>query len=249
MNIRFQQPPQGTAAEKNVPKAQNLRVPALGARLSAVAGAVRPGVTVADVGTDHAYLAVYLVNSGKNPLVTACDLRRGPLVRAQATVSACGAGDRVKLVRCDGLAGIAYADDVVIAGMGGELIANILAPCAFIKDPGVSLVLQPMTSAPELRDYLCLAGFAIKCERAAREGDKLYIIMTASYTGNTFRPDALFRMTGLLAKDPGENEKAVLLREAGKLRKAAAGLRQSVSRAAEADGKEKLARQIEALAQ
>lgn len=224
------------------------KIPKLTPRLAAVAGLVRPGATVADIGTDHAYLPVYLVNAGICPSAVACDVRRGPLMRAQMTVAAYGAGGKIKLMQCDGLSGVPRADDVVIAGMGGELIANILAPCAFIKDPTVSLTLQPMTSAPELRSFLCVSGFEIKKEIAAREGDRLYIVMTAVYTGSTFRPDRLFCLTGLLPGSRGQNERDYLLREARRLEKISQGLGNSALHSGEAVEYRSLARKIEELA-
>jgi tRNA (adenine22-N1)-methyltransferase len=224
------------------------KIPKLSPRLAAVTGLVRPGASVADIGTDHAYLPVYLVNSGICPKAEACDVRRGPLLRAQMTVAAYGAGDRVTLLLRDGLRDVPRADDVVIAGMGGELIANIIAPCEFAKDPTVSLVLQPMTSAPELRSFLCLSGFEIKREVAAREGDRLYIAMTAVYTGITFRPDKLFCLTGLLPREGGKNERDYLMKEAARLEKIAQGLKNSALHAGEAGDYDALAREIRAFA-
>jgi tRNA (adenine22-N1)-methyltransferase len=224
-------------------------LPKLTPRLKAVAGLVRLGVIVADIGTDHAYLPVYLVSKGLNPLAYACDVAEGPLLSAEQTVKRFNAFEKVKLIKADGLCGVDYADDVVIAGMGGELIAAILARCEFIINKAVSLVLQPMTAAPELRNYLCQAGFEIKKELVVREGEKLYVVISASYNGNKFIPDELFLQTGKLPQTGGEFEHEFIKRQADILIKMAEGLKKSSSRAGEAFNIEQLARDIYRLCQ
>jgi len=220
-------------------------LPKLTPRLKTVAGMVRPGGIIADIGTDHAYLPVYLVKSGLNPKVLACDISEGPLERAKKTVLDYGAQDKVGLMLCDGLDGVDYADDIVIAGMGGELIAKILCRCAFVRDFRVALVLQPMTAVPELRSFLCKSGFEIKKESVAQEGTKLYVVMAVAFTGKINEPDEYFCLTGLLPQSCGELEREYLLREADKLRTKSLGLRKSRHRKAEADTVEALAEKIE----
>ena len=218
-------------------------LPHLTPRLRFIASLVRPGGLVADIGTDHGYLPVWLVNSGQNPRAVASDIREGPLAAARRTVERYQAAGRVRLVRADGLDGIDRADDVVIAGMGGELTAALLARCAFVRDAAVWLVLQPMTAVGELRLWLCRAGFAIRREGVVREGGRLYVAMAAQYTGECSEPDKLFPYTGTLTgKD--ENEREYLKRQAARLWKQAAGLRASAHRAAEAEPVEELARAL-----
>lgn len=219
-------------------------LPKLTPRLKAVADLVRPGGVIADIGTDHAYLPVYLTKSGCNPKAFACDIKKGPLERAKKTIAAYDAAEYVSPVLCDGLSGVAYADDIILAGMGGELIANILAQCEFVKDPRVHLILQPMTAIPQLRSYLCLAGFEIKNEMVVKEYPKLYLIIEASYTGLTFRPDDYFCLTGLLPRTGGPLARLYLLREAAKLKKIAEGLRVSAERSEESANFEAMADRI-----
>ena len=150
--------------------------PLLSPRLRMVADLVPPGARLADVGTDHAYLPAALILEGKIPFAIAADLRRGPLDRARATVRELGLGRKVAFRLCDGLRGISpeEMDAAVIAGMGGETIAQILAAAPWTRERDVPLVLQPMSSMPDLRAWLGENGYRILREELAREGDTLY---------------------------------------------------------------------------
>ena len=145
-------------------------------RLQMTADLAPEGARLADVGTDHAYLPAALILEGKIPWAIAADLRQGPLDRARATVRECGLTGRVAFRLCDGLTGIqpGEVDAVVIAGMGGETIAAILSAAPWVRTGDVPLILQPMSSFPDLRGWLQGNGFAIQEERLAREGEMLY---------------------------------------------------------------------------
>ena len=223
-------------------------LPRLTPRLAAVADMVRRGGVVADIGTDHAYLPVYLVKSGLNPSACACDINEGPLERAKKTIRAYDAQEQVSVLLCDGLDGVEFANDIVIAGMGGEMIAKILGRCQFIKNPDVALVLQPMTAVQELRKFLCLSGFEIKKEQIAKENTKFYVVMAVAFTGKAFAPDELFCLTGLLPQSGGVLERDYLLREAGKLKIIAQGLAASAHRQAQANSFEILADKVKQIA-
>lgn len=157
-------------------------------RLLTAASFVRQGATVADVGTDHAYLPIYLVSAGIADLAVASDINQGPLTRAEANVRRFGLTDRIALRLTPGLVGIeAFSPtDILICGMGGELIASILEAATFVRDPAVRLILQPMTSARELRLWLAANGFAVTEERFAAEKEKLYVVLCASYCGKPY---------------------------------------------------------------
>lgn len=147
-------------------------------RLKAVASFVPKGARLADIGTDHAYLPVSLLLEGRIPSAIAADLRKGPLDRAQATAWEYGCTEKMSFRLCDGLKGIApdEADAVVIAGMGGETIVSILSAASCIKGKHLSIILQPMSTQPELRRWLWQNGYEIKEEKIAREGKTLYNI-------------------------------------------------------------------------
>ena len=132
-------------------------------RLRQIAAWVRQGAHLADVGTDHAYLPVWLTLQGRVASAIASDLRRGPLDRAQETGRRYGVGDRITFRLGNGLAAVApeECDTIVIAGMGGENIAQILAGAPWTADGRHTLLLQPQSRAEALRRFLAEHGFAV----------------------------------------------------------------------------------------
>lgn len=147
-------------------------------RLAAIARLVPQGARLADIGTDHAYLPVRLLLDGRVERAIAADLREGPLSRARETARRHGVEDRVSFRLCDGLSGVdrEEADTVVIAGMGGETIAAILSAAPWTRE-GTGLLLQPMTSFPDLRGWLQRNGYRILREHIAQEGKRLYTVL------------------------------------------------------------------------
>lgn len=149
-------------------------------RLQVIADQVSAGARPADIGTDHAYLPVWLLLNGVVERVIAADLRPGPLERARQTAQRYGVEERVDLRLCDGLAGIRpeEADTIVIAGMGGDTIQGILTAAPWAREK--ALLLQPMTGQPELRRWLGERGYAICRETVAQEGQRLYSVWTVT---------------------------------------------------------------------
>lgn len=160
----------------------------LGERLSLIASLVPQGAAVCDIGCDHGYLSVYLAKSGRARSVISADLRPLPLESARKNAARYGVSLDFRL--CDGLSGISSgeADTVIIAGMGGEVIAGIIDRCGWVKSSGVLLILQAMTSAEALRDYLAENGFSAESETAAAEGKRAYSVICARFCG---KPRAL----------------------------------------------------------
>lgn len=152
-------------------------------RLKAVADLVRPGAAMADIGTDHAYLPVWLLLEGKISRAIAADLREGPLDRARLTAKEYCCPEDICFRLCDGLSGIRpeEADTIVIAGMGGETISTILAAAPWTQDESYTLILQPMSAQHDLRRWLWRHGYKIKKEQIVCEGKKLYNILMANY--------------------------------------------------------------------
>ena len=169
--------------------------PILSARLAAAAEMVRKGGVICDVGTDHALLPCRLWLDGERKLIAA-DINEGPLLRARQTISHyIGDENAVRLVLSDGLDKIDYADDVIIAGMGGELIARIILGCRFLcKD--THFILQPMTKAEVLRRELYKNGFYIEKELAVKDAGRLYVVMSVYYDGQSRETDDTFAYTG-----------------------------------------------------
>ena len=124
-------------------------------RLNKIAELVSGTGIAADVGTDHAYLAAELINSGKCSKVIASDVKEGPLEAARNTVEKYGIQDKVELVLSDGLEKVDLngVTDVVIAGMGGETITAIIGQCDAEMD-NIRFILQPMTKVELLRKNL-----------------------------------------------------------------------------------------------
>lgn len=161
----------------------------LSARLSMVADLVREGVTVADIGTDHAYLPAFLVSCGKCPAAIGSDLRDGPLMNAAATVALWGVADKVRLLVSDGLDALSPddAEDFVFAGMGGTLIVELLARTTWLCDRTKRYIFQPMSHAELVRAYLLQNGFRILDERACFDECRPYTAFSAVYEPE-FRP-------------------------------------------------------------
>lgn len=157
----------------------------LDSRLSAVADLVRSGTRFADVGTDHAYLPAFLLMDGKIEYAVCSDLRKGPLKNAEETVKKYGVADKVDLRLSDGLDAYSNGEvnEIAIAGMGGLLISEFIERTVWLKNTDIHLILQPMTHAEDLRKTLYKNGFYIEKEVAVKDGDKLYIIISAYFSG------------------------------------------------------------------
>lgn len=153
----------------------------LSPRLRQVADLVPPGTALADVGTDHGRLPVWLIQHGVIDRAVASDLRPGPLSSAKALAERWGLSDRVDFRLCDGLAAVGEreGETVTVAGMGGETIAHVLEGCPWRAAPGHRYILQPMSAHYELRRYLWTHGFAIEEERLVAEGETLYTVLLA----------------------------------------------------------------------
>ena len=177
--------------------------PILSPRLNAVASLVRQGAFLSDVGTDHALLPAALLLQGKIKGAVASDIVKGPLQRAQETVRKYRLSSKITTVLTPGLEGIEkYAPtDVVIAGMGGETIAEILNAAPFVKDGSVRLILQPMTKGELLRDFLAKEGFVIEKELRIQEEHRIYTLIQAAYEGTPYSLSALERLFGKVKKN------------------------------------------------
>ena len=134
---------------------------------------------MADIGTDHGFLPVWLVKYGVIDFAIAADLREKPLETAKRTAERHGLEDRISFRLCDGLAAIRpeEVDTVSIAGMGGETIVTILEAAPWTLERGTRLLLQPQSGSYELRTFLCEKGYRILRETIAREENRFYILM------------------------------------------------------------------------
>ena len=178
-------------------------------RLALCASFVRDKVKVADIGTDHAYLPVWLCLTAKAVSAVAADINPEPLSRGELTIKKYGAEKLVKTRLSDGLKNIKEdeADDIIIAGMGGELIAKIMDNCPFSKNQEKRFILQPMTKCSELIKYLCENGFEILRQDTCKEGKKLYTVMQVCYRGEKIPHEEDFLYLGILTPETNENHR------------------------------------------
>lgn len=198
--------------------------PQLDNRLMLCARFVRRGAKLADIGTDHAHLPVWLCRNGVCPKAVAADINPEPLERGRQTVNEAQLGDRISMRLSDGLKQINSdeADDIVIAGMGGELIADIILSCDFSRNGEKHFILQPMTKSEELIRLLCENGFEIDAQDCCVASGKCYTVLSVTYSGLTHSTDELFYYTGKL--DPkNELHRRFLRGHAERLRKKARG--------------------------
>lgn len=196
----------------------------LSPRLMACARLVSGAGCCCDVGTDHAYLPVYLLQRGICTSVIASDIGEGPLQSARQTAARWGVSEGIRIIRSDGLQQIPKegVTDVVIAGMGAETICDILEHGDWLRR-GTNLILQPMTRTPLLRRWLSAHGFALYREIPVQEEQRLYTVLQAGYTGEVRALSPLEEMIGRL-DDTDPLARAYALRQAETLRKKAAGL-------------------------
>ncbi len=172
----------------------------LDGRLSCAASMVRNGSVVADIGTDHAYLPISLLMTGVSEFAIASDVNRGPLERAKINARQYGLEDKMRFTLADGLCGIEPekegVTDIVICGMGGELIAKIIGASDYTKKNGVRLILQPMTCAAELRQFLAENGYGIITEKLCTAAGKIYTCILAEYDGQMRQFDEIELLLG-----------------------------------------------------
>lgn len=157
----------------------------LDGRLSSVGKFVRQGAVFADIGTDHGYLPLALLNDGIIERAVLADINEGPLSSAKENAREAGLSDRCTFHLGDGareLSGLGITD-VAIAGMGGELIVDIIQNAPHLHAEGVRLILQPMSHQGDLRRYLSESGFSIICEDYSYSQKKYYVTIVAEYTG------------------------------------------------------------------
>ncbi len=174
-------------------------IPALDARLCAVADFVREGSTLADIGCDHGKLSVFLANGGKCKHVIACDKSEKPLEKAKQAIKnsncdniECRIGDGLNVLSED------EVDDIVIAGLSGVTIAQIIAVAPKFWHEKYRFIFVPSSKSDYLRRFLCENGFELLCEKPVIAMHRVYTVMHAKYTGEVKAPTQLFCAVGLV---------------------------------------------------
>ena len=151
----------------------------LSKRLTAVASLVTAGYTVADIGTDHAYIPISLVERGTVPGAVAMDVNRGPLERAAENIRSHGLEGKIRTRLSDGFSALecGEADSAVIAGMGGGLTIRILKEGAAVVSTLKECILQPQSEIEKVRAFLLEEGFLFIREDMVEEDGKYYPMM------------------------------------------------------------------------
>ena len=159
----------------------------LSKRLQTIADFVKKGAVVADIGTDHAHIPIYLIKNNIISKAYACDINAGPLEKAKENINYYGVKN-IELRLSNGLEKLKTdeADTVIIAGMGGELITDILEKGRIFFDTERKFILSPHTKTDEVRKYLLSNRFEITKEDMCIDDGKFYTVMEAVYIGKTF---------------------------------------------------------------
>ncbi len=209
----------------------------LSRRLETIASFVPEGSAVADIGTDHGYIPIHLVQEGKAKHAIAMDVRKGPLLRAQAHIHEAGLEAHVEVRLSDGLLKLEQneADCVVIAGMGGELIIHILEEGRGLWEGIPHWVLSPHSELDKVRRFLEEQEFFIERETMIKEEGKFYTVMGINRTNKAGEKDEReisyrYGRSLLESKDPVLKE--YLKKEEEQLEQIMSGLSESQTEAA-----------------
>ncbi len=172
-------------------------------RLSLCAEMITDGCKVADIGTDHAYIPIWLALNSKIKSALACDIRTGPLKNASKNIEKYRFSDVIKTRLSDGLLNITEneVDEIIIAGIGGNIISNILSGCPWASKKDKVFILQPMKYEERLREFLAENGYKIEKEKATICSRKVYTAMKVTYVGTPQKIENYEKYIGKLSED------------------------------------------------
>ena len=172
-------------------------------RLKAVADMITPGLPVADIGCDHAYLPIYLIREEISPYVVACDVNAGPVVRAKENVEDVDLSDKIDIRQGDGLSVLEPGEvrSVVLAGMGGKLMIRILDEGKDVLSGVSEIILEPQSDVADVRHFLQDADFRIISENMVCEDNKFYPLIKAVPGKMTWDREIYFRYGKILLRE------------------------------------------------
>ncbi|MDD4335041.1 MAG: class I SAM-dependent methyltransferase [Desulfotomaculaceae bacterium] len=206
----------------------------LAKRLAAAAAYVPAGSVTADIGTDHAYLPIYLIEAGRCERVIATELRSGPFQSALRQVAEHKLNHKIDLRLGDGLKVLksAEAEVLILAGMGGNTIREILAASPAVLNTVKMLILQPLADPGDLRIWLAANGWKIYDEQLVEENGRIYVVIVAVPGCEAVRDSLLLELGPRLAekKDPLFGKYLEII--AGRYERALAGMKVSNNAAA-----------------
>ncbi len=170
-------------------------------RLLACCSFVHPGDRVADVGCDHGYLSIHLLQNGIASSAIASDVNEQPLQSAKHNAAKFGVQDKITFQLSDGVQNIPRDFDcMVCAGMGADTMMSILDAAPWLKSEKYRLILQCQSKRPELRKYLYQQGYAIRRETLAQDGKFIYPIMEVVFAPGENLSGAEYYITPALLK-------------------------------------------------
>ncbi len=167
-------------------------------RLKTVSSMVDNCKCAADIGTDHGYVPIYLVESKVCKRVIASDINKGPVEKARFNIKLHGLEDKIDVRLGSGLASIkpGEAQQVIIAGMGGNLIRDIIIDGMEVFKKLDALILQPMRNSEVLREYIYKSGFKIIDEELCIDENRFYEIIKVRYDNEKQEVDSIFYEVG-----------------------------------------------------
>lgn len=175
-------------------------------RLEKIANLVKINSRVADIGTDHGYIAIYLIQTNISPFVIAGDVNLKPLETARKNIQAMGLESRIETRLGSGLTILRphEVDTIIIAGMGGVLISQILEQSPEVVDATKELILQPMQAQEDLRRYLVGQGYRITKDVLIKEDHRIYEIICAEEGKQQVSSDIQFEIGFHIEENPRE---------------------------------------------
>lgn len=176
---------------------------------------ITPGLPVADIGCDHAYLPIHLAKEDISPRIIACDINAGPILRASENIDDVDMGDRIEVRQGDGLSVIEPGEvaSVVIAGMGGRLMMKILTEGRKVLRQVREIILEPQSEVGALRHFLQDEGYRIISENMVSEDDKYYPVIKAIPGQMDWDREIYFRYGKILLREENPVLHEFLLRE------------------------------------
>ncbi len=197
-------------------------------RLLACASFVRPGDRVADIGCDHGYLGLHLLQTGTAESIIAADVNEGPLLSAVHNADKFGLRSKMRFYLSDGFRNVPRDFDcAVCAGMGADTMISILEAAPWLRSESYRLILQCQSKRPELRRYLSDHGFRICRETLARDGKFIYPVMEVTYGPAEPLTDAQCHLSPALLESGSELLPEFLERVTGGLETTVQGLSHS----------------------
>ncbi len=172
-------------------------------RLKAVAKMITPGIPVADIGCDHAYLPIRLIEEDISPRVIACDINSGPVRTAKENISDAELSSKIEVRQGDGLSVLSPGEVgcIVMAGMGGRLMIKILSEGTDVLESVSEIIMEPQSEVAELRHFLQDSGYRIISENMVCDNNKFYPLIKAVHGSMNWDKEVYFRYGKILLRE------------------------------------------------